>query len=524
MYRTKRTVILSAALWLAILCFAGLLAAQTTGTGTIQGTVKDTSGAVIPGTRIAAIQISTGLARHTATDATRTGSQGLTSPTGKNEPSSQTIAPPIRHFIYIIQENRSFDNYFGTFPGANGIPAGVKLPYHPGGRPEVAPFHLRATALPHDLNHSWQAAHTAYDGGKMDGFLWGEWPQALRYYWDHKPIPEPNPNLVHPKPLTRQQRELMRLRRKAFRGLAQRGGQVHSGKQAGPPQGPPPDWVLNTLSYYDWHEIPNYWAYAHRFTLCDNFFSSLMGPSEPNHLYTVAAQSGGMVNNPPPGVANEPGVYSYPTMAELLQNAHVSWRYYDQKTNPHQHSLWNPLPGFVAFQKNPKLMEHLVPLGDFYSDIQRHHLPAVSWIVPTMEDSEHPPADAVQGMWHVTHLVNAVMGSPYWKDTIIVLTWDDYGGFYDHVPPPQVDRYGYGPRVPAILISPYARPGYICHTYFDFTSPLRLIERKYGLHALTRRDRHAHNMLNCFNFHQKLLAPLVITPTTPLSFNWTGRK
>ncbi len=448
---------------------------------------------------------------------------GRAAPSKKADPVNPRKIP-LNHFIYIIQENQSFDRYFGTYPGVNGIPKGVKLAYRPGGPPEIAPFHLHDTAIPHDLNHSWQAAHTAYDGGKMDGFLWAEWPRALNYYWDHKPVPQPNPKLVIPKPLTPAQRRLMRLRQRALRGVAQRGGQLSGGRRRagrleGPPQGPPPSWVLNTMSYYDWHEIPNYWDYARRFTLCDYFFSSLMGPSEPNHLYTVAAQSGGMVNNPPPGVANMPGVYNYPTMAELLQNSHVSWRYYDQKTNPHQHSLWNPMPGFVAFQKNPKLMAHLVPLGDYYQDIAKHRLPAVCWIVPTMEDSEHPPADAAQGMWHVTHLVNALMRSPYWKDSVIILTWDDFGGFYDHVPPPMVDKYGYGPRVPTLILSPYAKPGFICHTYFDFTSPLKLIEERFGLKPLTERDAQAHDMLDCFDFHQKPRAPDIITTATRLDFS-----
>src|SRR5271166_914476 len=106
----------------------------------------------------------------------------------KKPPSS--VAPddniPIKHFIYIIQENITYDHYFGTYPGGDGIPPGTKLAYLPGGPPEVAPFHLHATSIPHDLNHSWQAAHVAYDGDKMDGFLWAEWPAALRFYWKGK--------------------------------------------------------------------------------------------------------------------------------------------------------------------------------------------------------------------------------------------------------------------------------------------------------------------------------------------------
>jgi phospholipase C len=285
--------------------------------------------------------------------------------------------------------------------------------------------------------------------------------------------------------------------------------------------------VLNTLSYYDWHEIPNYWEYARRFVLCDRFFSSLAGPSEPNHLYTVAAKSGGLVNNPnyiTGGDAQYIGgdaqyIYTFPTMAELLENTHVSWKYYDGKPDPRQHSIWNPLPGFRQFQNNPGLMSHLVGMNQFYKDARTGNLPQVCWIVPNLADSEHPPEDSARGMWHVTDLVNAVMQSSAWSSTVIIITWDDYGGFYDHVAPPAVDQFGYGPRVPALVISPYARPGFCCHTTFDFTSPLKLIEERFNLKPLTSRDRDASDMLDCFNFQQKPLAPDVITRQTKLDFS-----
>jgi phospholipase C len=425
---------------------------------------------------------------------------------------SSPPAIPINHFIYIIQENRTFDNYFGTFPGANGIPPGTKLPYRPGGPAEVAPFHLHTFTIPQDLSHSWQAAKTAYDNGKMDGFLWAEWPRALQYYWKGE-IPQPDPELVHPKPVSAQA-----ARGRGRQGMAARGGQFSGDLASTAPAGPPPDWVLNTLSYYDYHEIPNYWEYARRFTLCDNFFSSLMGPSEPNHLYTVAAQSGGLVNNPLPGIAREDGVYTFPTMAEMLQASNVSWKYYDEKPNPKAHSLWNPLPGFRSFQENPKLMEHLVSLSTFFEDLQSDHLPEVAWIVPTAPDSEHPPADVQRGMWHVTELVNAVMRSKYWNNTVIIVTWDDYGGFYDHVSPPEVDKYGFGPRVPAIVISPYAKSGFISHAHFDLTSPLKLIETRFGLKPLSERDRMSNDMLDCFDFKRKGLPPVIITRDSKLSF------
>jgi phospholipase C len=161
------------------------------------------------------------------------------------------------------------------------------------------------------------------------------------------------------------------------------------------------------------------------------------------------------------------------------------------------------MPGFRQFQRSPELMSHLVGLNQFYRDAKSGNLPEVCWIVPTPIDSKHPPADSAQGMRHVTDLVNAIMRSDAWKDTVIIITWDDYGGFYDHVAPPAIDQFGYGPRVPALVISPFARPGFICHTRFDFTSPLKLIEERFGLKPLASRDATAKDMLNCFNFHQK---------------------
>jgi len=436
---------------------------------------------------------------------------------------------PLNHFIYIIQENSTFDHYFGTFPGADGIPADVKLAYRPGEPPTVAPFHLHQTSVPRDLNHSWQAAHVAADGDKMDGFLWAEWPQALAFYWKGT-LPTPDPEDIMPVNLSSKQggggvsRLLFRARRLTQRFDADHdkavvAGQLPTVHPAQPPNGPTPDWVINTLSYYDWHEIPNYWEYARRYVLCDAFFSSLAGPSEPNHLFSVAAQSGGLVNNPPPNINGQEGVYTFPTMAELLQNSHVTWKYYDGKPNPRKHSVWNPMPGFRQFQRSSELMSHLVGLNQFYQDAQSGKLPEVCWIVPKPIDSEHPPTDSARGMRHVTDLVNAIMRSNAWKDSVIIITWDDYGGFYDHVAPPSVDQFGYGPRVPALVISPFARPGFICHTKFDFTSPLKLIEQRFGLRPLASRDKEANDMLDSFDFQQKPVPVDIITRETKLDFS-----
>jgi phospholipase C len=370
----------------------------------------------------------------------------------------------IHHVIWIMQENHSFDNYFGTYPGADGIPPGACLPVMPGSRRCVKPFHMPKDAPACDLQHYWEVAHAGYDNGKMDGFVWAEGS--------------------------------------AF-----------------------------TVGYYDQRDIPNYWDYARHYTLADRFFSSLNGPSGPNHVYTVAGQSGGLTVNAftleqVEDVLDDPDGFSFASMVNLFNKTKISWKYYVETQplppgkkkiginlyypDPKEYSLWNPLPGFKAVRDNPQAMKHLVDLKEFYKDLRDGSLPEVTWIVPMLRDSEHPPQPLVEGMWYVTSLVNAVMQSPYWKDSAIILTWDDYGGFYDHVQPPTVDAFGYGPRVPAIVISPYAKRGYISHFPYDFTSVLKFIEERWNLGHLTARDDRANDMSDAFDFDQKPLAPLVI--------------
>jgi phospholipase C len=371
----------------------------------------------------------------------------------------------IEHVVWIIQENRSFDNYFGTFPGADGIPPSTCLPKLPGSKDCVKPFHMPPGQPFTDLSHNWEIAHAAYDHGAMDGFVWAE-------------------------------------------------GSTY------------------TMGYLDDHDIANYWRYARSFTLCDRFFSSLLGPSGPNHVFTVAAQSGGLINNVGTldaleRVLDDPEGFSFASMVDLFSKTHLSWKYYVETqpippgTNPTMvahvaypdpkvFTLWNPLPGFKTIRDNPSLMARLVSDNEYFHNLQQGALPQVSWLVPDFQDSEHPPEPPGQGMWYVTRVVNALMNSPYWKDTVIFLTWDDYGGFYDHVTPPTVDAYGYGPRVPLIVISPYAKPHYVSHYAYDFTSVLKFIEERWGLPHLTLRDDFAKDMADCFDFSQTPTAPMVI--------------
>jgi phospholipase C len=364
-----------------------------------------------------------------------TGGAAWPTPTTSPQPAGR-----IDHILFLIQENHTFDNYFGTYPGAEGFPPGVKLPLRPGMRPAVAPFHF-ASPLTHDMSHEWEAARAAYDGGKMDGFISAE----------------------------------------------------NS---------------LDTMGYYDATDIPNYWAYARAFTLADQFFSSLQGPSLPNHLYTVAAQSGGVVRNYLH--APEQG-FDFPTMFDLLGASQVSWKYYDGRANPQAYGLWNPLPAFKAFRGSTELRAHLVGNAQYFRDLRDGQLPSVAWIVPNPPESEHPPHEIQVGMWYVTAVVNALMKSPYWQNTALVITWDDYGGFYDHVPPPQVDKFGYGPRVPALIISPYARAGFVDHTPYEFCSVLRFIENRFQLPPLTARDHEANSLELSLDLGQRPLPPLLIS-------------
>jgi phospholipase C len=441
---------------------------------------------------------------------------------------AQAGSVPIEHFIFIVQENHSFDNYFGTYPGANGIPKGTALADYPGGPLIHHPYRDNRTHISNDLPHGYLATRVAWNNGGMDAFLWAEYPASYSYYGRGIPVPMPNPQLVKfvkngkaaithslPTPVDGQ--------------LVSPNGFIDDEDNDAPwvgeandeslntnaiPHGTPnwkkrPAWVIDTLSYVDNTVIPNYWTYANYYTLCDAFFSSLIGPSVPNHLYTIAAQSAAMVNND--NIGKYIGIYSFPSVIELLDNARISWTYYSEPS-PTQETIWNPLPGFKQYAGKSGLTvdNHLAKTSNFINDVKNGLLPQVCWVTPTAAESEHPPRDIQVGMWYVTNLINAIMQSSYWKNCAIILMWDDSGGFYDHVPPPQVDEFGFGFRVPAIVISPWSKSGKVIHTQYDLTSTLKLIETKFGLGSLAGRDASANSMLDCFDFTQTPLPTHVI--------------
>ena len=422
------------------------------------------------------------------------------------DPSESGSAGKVQHLVFLMQENHTFDNYFSAFPGveepcsppcqpnyvpyvapntkpspqpietptptptptpASPAPGATKKPAvsatpvatptatpaasptaTPTPRPAVPTAQQTATACYNrfhlnshrtvDLNHSTEAALHAYDGGDMDGFA------AAQAFYN---LPE---NLA--------------------------------------------------TGYYDGSDLPGYYNLASSYVLAQRFFSSAWGSSAINHMYSVAARGGGTV--PTTG-------YDFATIFDRLEAAGVSWKFYVQNyasditfrtvgstnsnTAKQSQLIWDPLANFARFIDDPKLASHIVDLQQYYTDLQNGTLPAVAYLVPSGL-SEHPPGDISAGQSFGITTVTSLMRSSSWDSSVYIESWDDWGGWYDHVPPPQVDVDGYGFRVPALIVSPYARTGTIDNTTYDFTSILKFIEDNWKLQPLTARDATANSI------------------------------
>jgi phospholipase C len=366
---------------------------------------------------------------------------------------ASAAAASIKHVFVILQENHTFDNYFGTYPGADGFPAGTAVPVDPASVDQgfVTPWRLGTPRTP-DLDHGTVSAMAAYDGGKMDGFV----------------------------------------RAQSDRGL-------------------PGEFALG---YYDQADLPLYWFLAHHYVLGDRFFSSAMGGSLVNHQYWVGARSAGFGESVPVD-----GI-KMPTIFDRLDEAGKTWHFYVKSYDPtltfHNQTsesskiselAWVPLLTMPSFVDNPTRFSHIGDLSDLYKQLPKSDVADVNYIVQG-GTSEHPPGDVANGQDSVVSIITSIMRSPIWKDSAILLGWDDWGGWYDHVPPPQVDADGYGYRVPLMIISPYAKPGFIFHETADFTSMLKFMERLYGLRPLTSRDAAANDLLGAFDFEHPARAPV----------------
>jgi phospholipase C len=393
----------------------------------------------------------------------------------------------IKHIVVIMQENRSFDQYFGTYPGVVGIPPGVCVPdpFHGGCVKPHVNHDNKNMGGPH-VDSSFRAD---VDGGNMDGFV--------------------------------KEAEL----------------------KCKPGSACPTD----VMGYHVCSDIPNYCTYAQNFVLQDNMYESNHSWSLPAHMYMVSAWSANCSNDQNPmsctstdmpndRTTKNPTPFAWTDLTYLLNKFHVSWGYYldhgaKSSTNPNGvPTIWNPLPGFTDLTQPTG--SGVQPLSNFMSQAAAGTLPQLSWIVPNAKDSEHPPALISTGQAYVTKIINAVMNSSDWDSTAIFLAWDDWGGFYDNVNPltHQVDVNGYGIRVPGMVISPYAKTGFIDPQTLSFDAYLKFIENDFmGGQRLdpatdgrpdSRPDVRENQpglggLVKDFNFNQSPRSPLILNPCPP---------
>jgi phospholipase C len=378
----------------------------------------------------------------------------------------------IKHIIVIQQENRSFDTYFGTYPGADGIPMKNGKPTvcvpDPATGACVAPYVDHA-----DVNgggpHNARNSVADVNGGKMNGFI-GQAEAGRKGCLD--PTDPACTNSAKP----------------------------------------------DVMGYHTGSDIPNYWNYAQNYVLQDHMFEPVASWSLPSHLFLVSEWSAyctqhdnpssctnsiqalrrqhGRPPNTPPyygGKTTPNPIYAWTDLTYLLYKNHVTWGYYvvsgtepdcedngaetcpAVKQGSNTPGIWNPLPWFDTVKGDHQLA-NIQPVDKVFTAARNGSLPAVSWVVPSGTVSEHPPARVSAGQSYVTSVVNAVMQSPDWDSTAIFLAWDDWGGFYDNVVPPTVDRNGYGLRVPGLVISPYAKRGYVDHQTLSFDAYDKFIE------------------------------------------------
>lgn len=453
-------------------------------------------------------------------------------------PAAATSVMPITHVIVIMQENRSFDSYFGTYPGANGIPANTCVPVDPTNPASgcIVPFHDV-----HDLNAGGPHANVVpdIDGGKMDGFIAQQNSSTAAVCSSGAVADHPGGRLLAAGNCA-----------PFLAGIARH----------------------DVVGYHTAAELPNYWAYARAFVLQDAMFESAPGYSLPAHLYLTSEWSAAckksvlstcVTSMTPAKTTTTPAPYPWVNLFQLMDQHGVSWKYYldngaepdcddgeltcqPQNLSSGVLSYWNPAPGFTWVQARGAayIAQHNPPIDQFLLDVRNNTLPQVSWIVPSSHNSEHPTSRVTTGMEYTTSLINAIMQSPYWQNTAIFLAWDDWGGFYDHVQPPRPGSNpydpGYGFRVPGLTISAYAKPGLVDHQILSFDSYAVFIENVFmgGARldpvAMNQPDSRPEvrdekilvtlpngttapigDLMNDFDFTQTPLPPLVLSTHIP---------
>src|SRR5262245_56485320 len=454
----------------------------------------------------------TGAAGPTGGNTAVTGPEGGSGTTGGSTGAAGAIVPgenPIKHVVFIVKENRTFNNYFATYPGAEGATEGGTIRCTERGCKDGAVVRLTKgpDVYPHDLTHCFRCGLTAINDGKMNGFN-----------QMNGPIPQSE------------------------------NADLYGADRS-------------NYSYLDRDGVPNYWAYADRFVLADHFFTSMYGPTLPEHLYAVAAQSNFIVDNksttdhegnycddptenatrfvPHEARQHEAQImrlertitengsnvydiadfwgsirlcFDIPVLPDQLEQEGVSWKYYASE------NAWMNVLQMIRHVRYGPMWRNVLEPSSFVKDVKQREMPAVSWVIPPESYNEHPGGgkSTCAGENWTVHQVNTIMRSRYWRSTAIVVVWDDFGGFYDPVAPPQYDVMGLGPRTPALIISPYTSQGSnrdggsVDSTPYEFTSVLAFIEQLFGLEPMTDRDAQADPLSGAFDFEHPNFDKLVL--------------
>jgi phospholipase C len=371
-------------------------------------------------------------------------------------PTPARTTTPIKHFIFLMQGGRSFDNYFGSYPGAEGPPAGTCQARVVGSPREgcVEPFLLHGIQTP-QLNADGTVIRRQYNNGAMNGFV------------------------------------------SAYRNEG-RGGNL-------------------AMGYYNRRDLPFYWKVASNYVLFDHFFSSALQGSRVNRSYWVsaAAPPGGGQQIPAGGYGNQLTIF------DRLQAAGISWKFYVQDyhpnatyqmspaASPNAQTVRVPLLNYARFVDDPTLRKHIVGMAQYYTDLADGTLPAVAYMASAADNERSARSiPAAQNMIH--NMVTQLMQSRYWGSSALMWSYDGSGGWYDNVVPPRAGSAHLGLRVPALLVSPYAKKGQVNHTVLDYTSALRFIEQNWRLAPLTSRDARATGLSSAFDFTAAPRPPVVM--------------
>jgi phospholipase C len=395
-------------------------------------------------------------------------------PTPSPSPSSSS---GVQHVVIIIQENRTVDDLFNGFPGADTVQSGQD---HNGRTVALSP---RSLAAPGDANHTHTGWVTDWNSGNMNGFdLTAPSGQPASYNYVYVPQSETVP----------------------------------------------------------------YWTMASTYTFADQMFQSNTGPSFPAHLYLISGQSAMTVANPtnqtgpiePWGCDSPSGTtvrillsngqtqqgpfpcFDFNTLADEMDSAGVTWRYYAPALGT-SGGVWSAFDAINHTRFGPDWQNVVSPETNILTDVAGGSLAQVTWVVPSRANSDHSGSLSTSGPQWVASVVNAIGASKFWNNTVIFITWDDWGGWYDHVPPRQLDQMGLGFRVPLIVVSPFAKQAYVSHVQHEFGSILKFTEEQFSLPSLGTTDQRADDLADCFNAFQRprhfIRVPTRISPATFLA-------